>query len=429
MPFAAAVKFKENGASKYFHPAGHDLRADDFVWVKDAGAGGIERIGFVSSMEGRAAVQMLHLPKVLRHAEDAEIERWYELKIQEREMLETARERARAHELPMKVSDLVFVEDKRMAVIQFTSDNRIDFRELVKDLAGHFKARIEMWQIGARREAGLKDGYGVCGNPLCCGSWLKDFPSISMRYAKDQDIIQPPSKLSGPCGKLRCCLRYEHETYLELADGVATRGCTGCSSDGKCGVVVDRNLLKGELTIKTEAGAFAMVQAKEFVADSKPRRTREGAGEDLQASAARGRQEPHRWAPGEAPEDEGESVAAEDREEGEISATTAVSPPRDGQPGPGRAPGREPRDRDRRPPRPPMRDRPRIDRSGDARAGGERSGGERPRPPQSGGAEPPRTAADDRRGKPPAGEGGGMRRHRDRRGPRRRGGGPEGGGA
>jgi cell fate regulator YaaT (PSP1 superfamily) len=108
-----------------------------------------------------------------------------------------------------------------------------------------------MWQIGARREAGLKDGYGVCGNPLCCGSWLKDFPSISMRYAKDQDIVQPPSKLTGPCGKLRCCLRYEHETYLELADGVATRGCTGCSSDGKCGVVIDRNLLRGELTIKT----------------------------------------------------------------------------------------------------------------------------------------------------------------------------------
>jgi 2-dehydro-3-deoxyphosphooctonate aldolase (KDO 8-P synthase) len=121
MPFAAAIKFKDNGASKYFHPGDLGLEADDFVWVKDPGVG-VERIGFVSSMEGRAAIQMLHLPKVLRYAGEDEIERWYELKIEEREMIEVARERARAHDLPIKISDLVFVEERRQVIIQFTSD-------------------------------------------------------------------------------------------------------------------------------------------------------------------------------------------------------------------------------------------------------------------------------------------------------------------
>lgn len=333
MPFAAAIRFKENGTPKYFNPAGLELERDDFVWVKDPGSGGLERIGFVSSMEGRAAVQMGHLPRVLRYAEEPEIEAWYELKTQEREMLEVARERAAAHDLPIKVSDLVFVPDKRQVLIIFTSDQRIDFRELVKDLAGHFKARIEMWQIGARKEAGLKDGYGVCGNPLCCGSWLKDFPSITMRYAREQDIIQPPSKLSGPCGKLRCCLRYEHETYLELADGVATRGCRGCSSDGKCGVVADRNLLKGELTLRTDEGSYVAVPAAGFVEEAGepatrsgsegPRAGREpGAGRRERREARGGaREEPHRWAPGEAPEEEQDETVVEE-EDGGISATT-----------------------------------------------------------------------------------------------------------
>jgi cell fate regulator YaaT (PSP1 superfamily) len=316
MPFAAAIRFKENGTPKYFNPAGLELERDDFVWVKDPASGGIERIGFVSSMEGRAAVQMGHLPRVLRYAAEPEIEAWYELKIQEREMLDVARERAGAHDLPIKVSDLVCTPEKRQVLIIFTSDHRIDFRELVKDLSGHFKARIEMWQIGARKEAGMKDGYGVCGNPLCCGSWLKDFPSITMRYAKEQDIVQPPSKLSGPCGKLRCCLRYEHETYLELADGVATKGCRGCSSGGKCGVVVDRNLLKGELTLKTEEGSYVSVSAAGFV--------EEGAepGAERRESRRGGREEPRRWAPGEPPsEDEYEEPVIEEDESG-ISART-----------------------------------------------------------------------------------------------------------
>lgn len=436
MPFAAAVKFKENGASKYFNPGGLDVRADDFVWVKDPGTGGLERIGFVSCMEGRAAIQMGHLPKVLRLAGETEVEQWYELKIEEREMIELARDRAEAHELPIKISDLVFNPDKRQVLIQFTSDHRVDFRELVRDLAGHFKARIEMWQIGARKEAGLKEGYGICGNPLCCGSWLKDFPSITMKYAREQDIVQPPSKLSGPCGKLRCCLRYEHETYLELADGVATRGCTGCSSDGKCGVVVDRNLLKQELTVKTDEGSFVSVPVGEFEEDAegRPGRRRAEAVE-----AAPSRQEPKRWGPGEPPEPEAEE-SVEAVEDGEFSATTGPVVTAT-EPAPADAP--EPRERRDRGERPSRGRRPRGGRGRGRRRDGEpraEAGG----PPAAGG-EGSRARGERRRGGgvekssesgPEGGERRGRRgrsrRGRRRGGPRRSGGSGgsgEGGGA
>lgn len=270
MPFAAGIRFKKNSISKYYNPASLAVNVDDFVVVKDE-AIGFERIGFVSILEGRATIQMGHLAKVIRKATEGEVESWYDRQVDECEMMQIARKSAAEQKLSVKISDLIFNEEKRQVLIQFTSDQRIDFRELVRDLAGKFKARIEMWQIGSRKEAGLKDGYGICGNPLCCGSWLKDFPSISMRYAKDQDIVLPPSKLSGPCGKLRCCLRYEHETYLELADGVPTRGCQGCFDDGKCGVVIDRNLLKGELVVKIQDGPVTRVAVADFEPDAPPR--------------------------------------------------------------------------------------------------------------------------------------------------------------
>lgn len=421
MPFAAAVKFKENGASKYFNPGGMDVRADDFVWVKDPGTGGLERIGFVSCMEGRAPIQMGHLPKVMRLAEEAEVEAWYELKIEEREMIQLARERAEAHDLPVKISDLVYTPEKRQVLIQFTSDHRVDFRELVKDLAGHFKARIEMWQIGARKEAGLKEGYGICGNPLCCGSWLKEFPSITMRYAKEQDIVQPPSKLSGPCGKLRCCLRYEHETYLELADGVATRGCTGCSSDGKCGVVVDRNLLKQELTLKTDEGSYVSVPAGDFEEDEKGRPRRRTESSEAQAPVTR--REPKRWAPDEPPEEEADETV-EDSDEDGISATTgpAIAKP-DPPAEPASAPS-EHRPRRERPSRPRRPKRPASDERPERRSQSEvpesrPSSGERP----PGFREAGPAGSGEKRGDGEGKDGERRRRRRPRRGKRR--GGPQ----
>lgn len=270
MPFAVGVKFKEDEFSKYFNPGDLKFQVEDFCLVKDPEIG-IERVGLVSSVEGRAAIQMLHLPKVIRPATDEEVQDWYELKIREKDALDKARESAIAHNLPIKISAVTFLPEKQQVLIYFTSDQRVDFREMVRDLAGQFKSRIEMWQIGARKEAGLMNGMGICGQQLCCSSWLKEFPSISMRHAKEQDIVQPPSKLSGPCGRLRCCLRYEHEQYVALSVGAPALGCAGgcgakAGEKGACGIVIDRSILKQTATVRLEGGDIQVVPFDEFVA-------------------------------------------------------------------------------------------------------------------------------------------------------------------
>jgi cell fate regulator YaaT (PSP1 superfamily) len=158
----------------------------------------------------------------------------------EREGRAYAMDRIRAHKLAMKLSRVEATLDGSRLIVYFTADDRIDFRELVKELAGRFRTRIEMRQIGVRDEARLLGGYGSCGRPLCCTTWLTSFEPVSIRMAKQQDLALNPSKLSGLCGRLKCCLRYE----LPNAKGVVRGGCgdeggcnnpTGCGTGGGCG--------------------------------------------------------------------------------------------------------------------------------------------------------------------------------------------------
>lgn len=299
MPFAAGVKFSQEDFPKYFNPGELKLGVDDFCVAKDPDIG-LDRVGFIACLEGRAPIQMGHLPKLSRAATEAETEDWYNLKIKEKEARVEVMERAAAHNLPIKVSAVTFLAEKAQVLVHFTSERRVDFRELVKDLAGRFKARIEMWQIGAREEAGRRDGFGICGNRLCCSSWLKEFPTITMRHAKDQDIVQPPSKLSGACGRLRCCLRYEHEQYVALAVGAPALGCAG-KAGSACGIAIDRNLLKGVVTLQPEHGDRVTVPFAEFIPDEsqKPARKGKGSGRDREKEGGRGR--------GRARDDEDES--------------------------------------------------------------------------------------------------------------------------
>ncbi len=158
----------------------------------------------------------------------------------EREGRAYAMDRIRAHKLAMKLSRVEATLDGSRLIFYFTADERIDFRELVKELAARFRTRIEMRQIGVRDEARLLGGYGSCGRPLCCTTWLTSFEPVSIRMAKQQDLALNPSKLSGLCGRLKCCLRYE----LPNAKGVLRGGCgdeggcknpTGCGTGGGCG--------------------------------------------------------------------------------------------------------------------------------------------------------------------------------------------------
>jgi cell fate regulator YaaT (PSP1 superfamily) len=165
--------------------------------------------------------------RVVRRATDADIVLRLKHEQREREAREYAVERVRTHDLPMKLSRVEQSFDGSRLVFYFTADTRVDFRELVRELAARFRTRIEMRQIGVRDEARMLGGYGSCGRPLCCSTWLTSFEPVSIRMAKQQDLSLNPSKLSGLCGRLKCCLRYE------LPNSKGARG-GGCGDEGGC---------------------------------------------------------------------------------------------------------------------------------------------------------------------------------------------------
>jgi cell fate regulator YaaT (PSP1 superfamily) len=172
--------------------------------------------------------------RVVRKATDADIVLRLKHEQREREAREYAVDRIRVHDLPMKLSRVEQPFDGSRLVFYFTAETRVDFRELVRELAARFRTRIEMRQIGVRDEARMLGGYGSCGRPLCCSTWLTSFEPVSIRMAKQQDLSLNPSKLSGLCGRLKCCLRYE----LPNSKGVRGGGCGdegGCDNPSGCG--------------------------------------------------------------------------------------------------------------------------------------------------------------------------------------------------
>lgn len=250
MPIAVGVKFDPESFPKFFKPLELLLEENDFCVVKDEQ--GCERIGYVSCFEGRCSCHIGHLSPVLRLATEAEVDHWHHVSRRQREALVIARGKVVDHALPMKLISVNFNDEQNVVVFYFTADHRIDFRELVRDLAGIFKARIELWQIGSRQGAAEKNGFGHCGRHLCCASWMKSFPPVSIRQARDQDINQAPPKLSGQCGRLRCCLRYEHESYCEMRKEATPLGAHVRDEIGREGNVVDRNLITGLALVQFE---------------------------------------------------------------------------------------------------------------------------------------------------------------------------------
>jgi cell fate regulator YaaT (PSP1 superfamily) len=173
--------------------------------------------------------------RVVRRASEADLATRLKHEQREREARRYAMERIGAHELPMKLSRVEQTFDGARLIFYFTADSRVDFRELVRELAARFRTRIEMRQIGVRDEAKMLGGYGSCGRPLCCSTWLTSFEPVSIRMAKQQDLSLNPSKLSGLCGRLKCCLRYE----LPNSKGVRGGGCGdegGCDNPSGCGL-------------------------------------------------------------------------------------------------------------------------------------------------------------------------------------------------
>jgi cell fate regulator YaaT (PSP1 superfamily) len=200
------------------------------------------------------------LPRIIRKAYAADLKTLENIQLLEKEAEEVCLKQIRVYKLDMKLVRVLFAFDKSKGLFMFTSDGRIDFRELVKDLAQHFKTRIEMKQIGIRDEARIIGGIGNCGCPLCCKTFLREFHSVSIKMAKDQGLSLIPTKISGLCGRLMCCLQYEHEHYSEQAKCMPKLGKRVMTPKGE-GKVRQLGILKQRVLVELSTGEFEEFEA------------------------------------------------------------------------------------------------------------------------------------------------------------------------
>lgn len=193
-------------------------------------------------------------PRVQRKATMHDKSKAHENEMRAKSALRTAEKFVERLNLPMKLLNAHYSYDGKLITVQFTADGRVDFRELVKELSHSLNARIELRQIGVRDETAIYGGLGVCGRELCCCSYIREFQSINVKMAKDQDLSLTPSTISGACGRLKCCLKYEHNGYLDLERSMPRRG-EMCECQEGCGKIVDRNLLTQKVVVRLESGS------------------------------------------------------------------------------------------------------------------------------------------------------------------------------
>lgn len=243
-----SVKFKDGGKEYFFDPAGNKVSVGDKVIVEMQTG---REMGTISeanrTVEDDCIVQPLR--KMLRIANDKDFKKLEENKKKEAEALEICENMVLQHKLEMKLVDVEYSFDGGRIVFFFTADGRVDFRELVKDLAAHFHTRIELRQIGVRDEAKMLGGIGICGQPYCCKRFLNDFQTVSIKMAKEQGLSLNPTKVSGSCGRLMCCLKYEQDAYEYLNSLTPGVGATVKTRDGMA-TVVDTNLITGNLLVR-----------------------------------------------------------------------------------------------------------------------------------------------------------------------------------
>jgi len=200
--------------------------------------------------------------KIIRLAKESDLKQVEDNRIKAREAFNACENKIGEHKLDMKLVKAEYSFDRSKILFYFTSDGRVDFRNLVKDLAKIFKARIELRQIGVRDEARLFGGYGSCGRELCCKKFLKDFEPVTIKMAKEEGLSLNPPKISGLCGRLMCCLSYEYETYKLLSKGLPREGEHLNTIQGK-GKVISVNVFKRVVTVQLEEGGFFEVSYKE----------------------------------------------------------------------------------------------------------------------------------------------------------------------
>lgn len=237
------VRFRTAGKVYYFDPKGLDFKRNDHVIVETAR--GVEYGTVVmppTDVEDDKVIQPLK--PVIRKATEEDAVTEEKNREKEKNAYKICLEKIHKHQLEMKLIDAEYTFDNNKVLFYFTADGRIDFRELVKDLAAVFKTRIELRQIGVRDETKILGGIGMCGRPLCCHSYLSDFVPVSIKMAKEQNLSLNPTKISGICGRLMCCLKNEEETYEELNKRLPNVGDNVTTDDGFKGEVASVNVLR-----------------------------------------------------------------------------------------------------------------------------------------------------------------------------------------
>jgi cell fate regulator YaaT (PSP1 superfamily) len=252
MPIAVGVSFKPAGRVYSFDPNGLELKAGDKVITETAR--GVE-IGQIKHPAREVPDEQLPPPlkRVLRLAAAEDFAQVAANEAKAEEALRHCRERVAVHRLPMKLLRAEYAFDASQITVYFSAEGRVDFRELVKDLANLLRTRIQLHQVGARDAAKLMGGIGPCGRALCCSTWLISFEPISMKMAKEQSLFLNPTKFSGVCGKLMCCLRYEYDYYRETKAQMPAIGGEVTTPDGR-GKVLGHNVLKETVIVALKEG-------------------------------------------------------------------------------------------------------------------------------------------------------------------------------
>ena len=261
------VRFRPAGKIYFFAPGRYEVKAGDKVIVETAR--GVEFGSVVTGprdLEDDKITQPLK--PVIRIATPDDISKEEKNRVKEKEAFDICLEKIRKHKLEMKLIDAEYTFDNNKVLFYFTADGRIDFRELVKDLASVFRTRIELRQIGVRDETKIRGGIGICGRPLCCHTYLTEFAPVSIKMAKEQNLSLNPSKISGVCGRLMCCLTNEEETYEELNSRLPSNGDHVTTPDGLKGDVqsvnVLRQLVKVIVTLDNDEKEIREYKAKEL---------------------------------------------------------------------------------------------------------------------------------------------------------------------
>ncbi|KPU43062.1 hypothetical protein OXPF_33120 [Oxobacter pfennigii] len=248
MVTVVGIRFKSAGKIYYFDPDNIPVAPGEFAIVETAR--GIE---FGEVVVGPKDVSeddiVAPLKKVLRSATEEDEERDAENKEKEKQSFDVCIKKIEEHGLSMKLVDVEYTFDNNKVIFYFTADGRVDFRELVKDLAAIFKTRIELRQIGVRDEAKMVGGLGPCGRQMCCASFLGEFAPVSIKMAKEQNLSLNPTKISGICGRLMCCLKYEQDTYEFIRKQLPRVGCIVNTPDGT-GEVVENSVVKESVKVK-----------------------------------------------------------------------------------------------------------------------------------------------------------------------------------